>query len=551
MSFQSSSHFDSTTLLMVRPEIDNTIKNVENGVSNLLEDGSLPYGIDDALLNLEQCAHVLNLVDQPYVGKLTTLIAKIMHKIINDSAQNNIRQSDVEAMSEATNVTKRYLDFLCVREIRAPQFLVETINKLEIALGLPLTKEGVFLSPYLETIQPHVDFIAPTQLPSTQYVSRLYQLSLLKLLKEKETDLDFQALSLCGNYLSAQAAGTPSEQYWSYVHIVLSQLNATIITEPRLRVLIDIENAIRDFLAHPQQFTVTNAALTDIVALTLSQNSQYSHQIREQLNVLDEVMSDDQLQVLSRQLYGPDLQTIQTIVGLLSTQIKELSLKIETSLYHHNAEERDSISASLIEISNILDIINLNDAAKQLREQSQFIQTAQNLDSQQHATQMMNSLLFTTNSLQILERNYTSGRLKLKLNNSQITLEKVEEAQYLLCSEARISLQSVAERIVAYTQNANNAEFETLPELLREASGALLFLESNEGYQNLQKLANLIESSVITGQKTLDAEQIKALATVIASADFHLEQLQNRQPLIASTMQIGTQQLANLTAAVA
>lgn len=551
MSFQSSSHFDSTMLLIVKPEIDNTIKSVENGVSNLLEDGSLPFGIDDALLNLEQCSHVLQLLEQPFIGKLTALIAKVMQKIISDSAKQQINVIDVEAMSEATNVTKRYLDFLCVRETRAPQFLTTTINKLELVLGLPLTREGTFISPFLETVNPQVQLNEPTQLPATQYIARLYKLSLLKLLKEQATDLDFQALSLCSNYLAALATGKASAQYWGYVHLVLSQLNTTILTEPRLRILINIETQIQSFLAQPEQFSITSEDFSDIISLSLSQNTAISQQIREQLNVFDDVLSDDQLEVLSRQLYGPELQTIQTIVSLLSSQINEVSNKLETAQYQHHEEERLAICASLNEISNVLDVINLNDAARQVRTQNTYILANQNLDNQQHATQLMNTLLFATNSLQILERNYTPGRLKLKVHNTQITLEKVEEAQQVLCSEARISLQNVSERILAYTENEQMSELESLPELLKETSGALLFLESSENHNNLLKVAQIFEQTLIPNQHRLDENQIKLLATVIASADFYLEQLQNQQPLIHSTTQVGTQYLDQFVQAVA
>ena len=551
MSFQSSSHFDSTMLLIVRPEIDNTIKSVENGVSNLLEDGSLPFGIDDALQSLEQCSHILQLLEQPAIGKLTGLIAKVMQKIIADAGQQNIVSSDVEAMSEATNVSKRYLDFLCVRETRAPQFLTTAINKLEMVLDLPLTPEGHFVSPFLATIKPQVQFSEPAQLPDTQYVSRLYKLSLLNLLKEKESDLDFQALSLCGNYLASAAKNTPSASYWGYVHLILSQLNNTILTEPRLRVLINVESNIQNFLAQPQHFTVNTTDLADIIMLSLSQDNDVSQQIRQQLNIVDDVLSDDQLEVLSRQLYGPDLHTIQTVVKLLSDQVSEVSNKLETSQYQTNDEERQAVCASLDEISNVLDVINLNDAAQQLRTQNSRILSNQNLDNQQHATQLMNTLLFTTNSLQILERNYTPSRLKLKLHNTQITLEKVEEAQQILCNEARISIQNISERVLSYSGNQTITEFETLPELLREVSGALLFLESQQDHDNLQKLAQVIETDIIPNSKALDTTQVKLLATVIASADFYLEQLQNQQPVIKSSTEIGKQYLDQFVQVVA
>ena len=549
MSFQSSSHFDPTSLLIVRKEIDQSIKHVENGVSALLEDGSAPFGLDDALTNLEQCAHVLRLVEQPQLGQLTELTAKVMKKIIEDTQAGQVDQARVEAISEATNVTKRYLDFLCVRETLAPQFLLPTINKLEASLQLTLTREGVFLTPFLETVHPNVALDAPADLPKSKYVQRLYKLSLLNLLKMQETDLDFQALSLCGNYLSSIATGTPSEQYWRFVHIVLRDLDQIILTETRLRVLVQIEQQSHAFL-NDAQFSPTQQDYADILVLCMSQESQLAQQLREQLNVHDEVLSDDQMQVLSRQLYGPDLDTIQTVVELLNGQIKGISNRIETGQYIQQDNERQEIIASLREAVNIFQVINLNDSAAKLRTQADQIEANENLSSDKHANDVMSSLLFATNSLQILERNYTPARLKLKFNNTQITLDKIEEAQMAVCDEARISLTKVSEQIVQYQQTQDNEQLTGVADILREVSGALLFLESDDGHKILQKAGQLVDQ-ITTQQKSLDPAQLKLLAHSIASAEYYVEQLQQNQPILARPMQIGLQSITDLEQAVA
>lgn len=550
MSFQSSSHFDPTSLLIVRKEIDHSLKQVENGVSTLLEDGTAPFGLDDALINLEQCAHVLRLLEQPQLGKLTELTGRVMKKVIEDSQAQSHDQARIEAMSEATNVIKHYLDFLCVRETLAPQFLLPTINKLEATLGLPMTREGVFLSPFLETVHPNVTLDTPAELPSSQYVLRLYKLSLLHFLKAEEDDLDFQALSLCGNYLSSIATGTPSEQYWRFVHIALKDLDNTILTDTRLRALIQIEQQSEQFLSRQQLFTPTQQDYADVLTLCLSQETPVAQQLREQLNVHDELLSDDQMQVLSRQLYGPDLDTIQTVVELLNNQIKDISARIETGQYIQNDEERQGIVSSLRESINIFQVINLNDSSAKLREQADQIEANENLSTDRHANDVMNSLLFATNSLQILERNYTPARLKLKFNNTQITLDKIEEAQEAVANEARIALTQVNEQILQYQQSQNVEQLAGTPEILREVSGALLFLESNDGHQILQKAAQLIDQ-VISQQKTLDTPQLNLLAQAIASADYYFEQLQQHQPILAKPMQIGLDSITAFEQAVA
>lgn len=551
MSFQSSAHFDSTTLLIVKTEIDNSIKNVENAVSSLIEDGSLPFGIDDALTNLKQCAQVLVLIEQPNIARVIELVAEVMHKVMQDAQSSAIQPTDVGIMSEATSIIKRYLDFLCVREIRAPQFLTPIINSLEQVLGLPLTREGTFLIPFISTMLPSVTLESPDQLPTSQYVVRLLKLSILRVLQGKPSELNFRALALCGNYLASLAENTPSAQYWGFAYTALKNLEQMILTEPRLRVLIALERQSISFTNAPQHFVVGQQDYADVMTLCLSQDSPLAHEIRDQLSINDDVLSDNQLEILSRQLYGPDLETIQTVVALLSEQISTVSLQLETGQHIQKAEVRDSIYATLTEASKIFDVINLNDAAQQLREQSKIIIENQNLTDARNAENLMNALLFATNSLQILQRNYTPSRLKLKFNNTRITLTKVEEAQKVIWDESRIALQKVCEQILQYAQNTEDFTLlQPLPEILTEVSGALLFMESEQGYNILQKATRVLKQ-IIAQNKILTAEQLFLLANTVMSADFFFEQLQQQQPFIANAMNVGSESIAALEKAVA
>lgn len=89
MSYQTSIHFDPTALLIIKNEVDNSIKLVESAVSTLAEDQTLPFGIDDALNQFEQCAQVLALIDMSSLAKLLnipqSLCARswgILHRLI-------------------------------------------------------------------------------------------------------------------------------------------------------------------------------------------------------------------------------------------------------------------------------------------------------------------------------------------------------------------------------------------------------------------------------------------------------------------------------------
>ena len=152
MSYQTSIHFDPTALLIIKNEVDNSIKLVESAVSTLAEDQTLPFGIDDALNQFEQCAQVLALIDMESLAKIAQYSAELMRKIMGNPS--NINTLEVIALSEGTTMLKRYIEFICLREVKIPQFLLDTLNRLELALGKPLTQEGQHIETLLDCITP-------------------------------------------------------------------------------------------------------------------------------------------------------------------------------------------------------------------------------------------------------------------------------------------------------------------------------------------------------------------------------------------------------------
>ena len=191
MSEHTSIHFDPTALLIIKHEIDRSIKLVEGAVSTLIEEQTLPFGIDDALEQFKQCTQVLRLIDIPYLAKITQYSTELMQKIIAKPTQINI--NDVVALSEGTTMVKRYIEFICLRELQVPQFLLNTLNNLELALNKPLTSSGQAIAPLLantalELPLPEV-FINET----TQFIHQLYKLSLHQFLNKAEANHNFQA----------------------------------------------------------------------------------------------------------------------------------------------------------------------------------------------------------------------------------------------------------------------------------------------------------------------------------------------------------------------
>lgn len=548
MSYQTSIHFDPTALLIIKNEIDNSIKLVETAVNTLAEEQVLPFGIDDALNQFEQCTNVLALIDIPHLSQITQYSAELMRKIMAQPEQ--IKTSDVVALSEGTTMLKRYIEFICLREVKVPQFLLDTLNRLEKALGKPITKEGQTIQPLLDCFTPNFDLPKTPDLEKSQYVHQLYKLCLNKLIKQAETPLDLQGLKLVAVYMAGSAAGLPSQQYWQLVNVGLGHIEDLLITEARLRTFIKIETNIGQFLANPNAFQTDLNDLADILSICISQEDDLSHHIREQLNIGDELLSDTQLQVLSRHLYGPDYETIHTISQLMTDEMAQISNEIEYNHENMSVEKTQELQQKLHQLSNVFKILNLNEAAKELTQQAEKLSQTNTLTDAASVQHLMNSILASMNSIGILERNYTSSRLQLRVNNMQISLDRLDEAHKALLSETKTLIETLTQTLSLYAQDSTAHNLESLPIYLKELSGAALFLGSTAQQTALLGAVQFAEDR-LAQNKTFEAEHINCILNVVAGLDLLVDNLKNKQPVLQSMFDVALSNSQQLQSAAA
>ncbi|WP_109440631.1 chemotaxis protein [Acinetobacter haemolyticus] len=548
MSYQTSIHFDPTALLIIKNEIDNSIKLVETAVNTLAEEQALPFGIDDALNQFEQCTQVLALIDMPHLSQITQYSSELMRKIMAQPQQ--IKTSDVVALSEGTTMLKRYIEFICLREVKVPQFLLDTLNRLELALGKPLTKEGQTIQPLLSLISPRFNLpLAPT-LEKSQYIHQLYKLCLHKLIKQTETPLDLQGIKLVGVYLAGLSTDLPSQQYWQLVNVALSLIDEVTITEARLRTLIQIETNIAKFLTEPSTYQTELSDLADVLSICISQENNISHHIRDQLNIGDELLSDTQLQVLSRHLYGPDYETIHTVSRLMTDEMAQIRNEIEYNYQNMSTEKTQEIQQKLNQLANVFKVLNLNEAAHEITQQAEKLSHSDFLTDANSVQQLMNGILASMNSIGILERNYTSSRLQLRVNNLQISLDRLDEAHKALLTETKTLIETLTQTLSLYAQDPTSHNIDALPDYLKELSGAAQFLGSTAQQTALLGAADFAQHRLVQNQ-TLDAEQINCLLNVVAGLDLLVDNLRNKQPVLQSMFDVAlsnSQQLQTIAA---
>ncbi|MDC5447503.1 chemotaxis protein [Acinetobacter baumannii] len=534
MSEHNSIQFDPTALLIIKNEIDNSIKLVEGAVSTLIEEQALPFGIDDALEQFKQCTQVLRLIDIPYLAKITQYSTELMQKIMANP--EHINTDDVVALSEGTTMVKRYIEFICLREVEVPQFLLDTLNNLEKALNKPLTSSGKQIASKLSTASLELPLPEVLINERTQFIHQLYKLSLHQFLNKTESARDFQAFKLIGGYLVSMAQGQPSQQYWQLVNSAFSHIDELVLNDARLRVFINLENAISLFLASPEGFEANLTALADILSIVIGQEDQLAQQIRSQLNIGHEFLTDTQLKILSQHLYGPDFDTMQTVSQLILSEMNKVRNDIEYNYQNMSPEKAQQLQSNLMQLAHTFKLLNLNEAASELSQQASSLSQINILSNENYAQQLMKSILSAMNAIGILVRHYSSNRLQIRVNNTNISLDRLDEAHQTLLNETKNLTDFVCQSLTLYA-NDQTQNLEAIAGSLKELAGAAEFLGSTVQQNALLETAKFVQQQIDQNQ-SFNHDQIHCIFNVLAGLDMLVDNLKNKQPVLQSMFDV-------------
>ena len=149
----------------------------------------------------------------------------------------------------------------------------------------------------------------------------------------------------------------------------------------------------------------------------------------------------------------------------------------------------------------------------------------------------MNGILSAMNSIGVLERHHTSSRLQLRVNNMNISLDRLDEAHAALLNEAKAVIDLSSQMLVQYLQDHDLTTLTNLPTQLREVGGALLFLNAEVG-QTALKTAETFVKQQLEHSTAMSAEQVNHILDTLASADMMIDNLKQKQPVLQSMFDV-------------
>ncbi|MBF7685457.1 hypothetical protein I2F17_06445 [Acinetobacter sp. B10A] len=529
MSDQTKVSFNPNSLLMVKAEIERSIQQIEVLVTSLIDERKEQFGLDDALLHLNQCAQVLLLLKQYNLAKIVEYSARIIVEMAK--APDQIKQRDMFVVSHALLSAKRYIDFSCLEERSIPQFLLCDLNALEQQLNLPKTTEAAALEQVLDHI-PEVDFSGQQVAESSSHIHQLYKVCLKQLFRKNTSTLNAYALKAVGEQLVHLSANKPSATYWKLVYELFVHIDEVFLNTTRLRTFVQIEKNIDEFLVKPH-FKPSMTEVANIIYICLAQGSSLSEKLQAQLGHQIDVILDRDLSLLYKKLFSEDYETAKTITQLLTEEITAIYQELEVKYQNLSTERLEALYKQTLAVKQILLVLNMLDVANDLEQYLPLLQDQAQIKQEQVVGQLMQSLLSALNHLRLYARQKTPRLLQYKVINQDIALDRLDDAYDTLAQELQYLIDDGSNQLMQYIETPEQNIIVELPQRLDEIAGAALFIFDDKAvHQAAINSSRFIQAS-LEEKETLTQNDVKTLLGVYASIDIALKDIKNHQPVMS------------------
>lgn len=543
------SHFDVASLHLVKPEIDVSLKQVESALSIFVDDEHNTAGLMDAADAMMQIHGILRLLELYGASELSGAMGKLLRDIAENPAQT--KEDRLAAIGEGLMVLSRYLEFVLLRETLLPHLLLPVTNTLNRLAGLPLLREGHFLSPYLSTeqlsSQGALGLADEQQAALVQFLAKMYRHGLAQVLNDHAQPRDYQLLQRACQEMVSLSANSPSALYWRAAQAATTELYTTrSLSASRKRVLASIE----------RRFSKINQAISadellDVLAMAVCRDNDLATQLRDQLLLVEKVATDRTTTQLASFLFGPDGDVIHTVTTLIHDEIGALKTLIDTIARGEAVEGGYGVVAERLQwLAQTLSMLNLNDATLELERQAASLRAWTDAPDQDRLNDLMDTLMIAENAITLLAKSYTPGVVTLPLNNMRISLHQLDTACTVLISESRGTLGLAMRSLLSFIEsNGDMLHMENVPVMLESVSGAMEFLNAPRGRDILKNAAAYVASHFGAGHEAPPMSHIDRLADAITCIDYYLESVEIKKPAGERPFRVGERSLAELSAA--
>ncbi|QCF26181.1 chemotaxis protein [Hydrocarboniclastica marina] len=565
---QSSIATKSQSFDLVKGEIENTIREAEQGLERFQENRESGEDLQNCVDFLNQLRGIFILVELRGGTLLCQEAVGLANEIPVGAA--NDKNHLLTALSNALFTLRRYIEYYQRERADHPELLLPSINELREA-----GRQKPYADSYFFEADPErrPDFCAVYQFkalePATAEEFRIharrfrlmYQIGLLCLLRDRNLIVGKKLIGRAAIGMARLSNGAPMGQVWCLVATVLqAMIDRDIGAEkPRKRLLMRLERYIKETAVvgrNALEKAAPDSLYRDLVYILFRSGSANPEvrQVLDAYGIAPAELSEQQLLMRRRRLYGPGADVLKPLSEALLEEINQLKDKldiIERGI-DPDAGELGAIAGSLDRLSNtllILDLTKLSTIAAQESVKLKQWSKDKHIPNETELYSVADAVLGIEDAAKLMVSHgitMDSDRLAKTDPKDEVSLY-VREALIVVTDEARAALTLAKRAITAFLESDfDRMHLANLPGTLRSIWGGLFMLEDHEAAEVLARVAQSIESELLAREGSPSTAVLEALADALTSLEYYIEGLGNegdRNPDLLKLAQSSLQEI--------
>ena len=546
----SVTDFNLPSLHLLHDEVNVILKDTEIHLSEFNDDNSQAPLLLDSIIVLKQLSCIFELISLVGAEALNNAIVQGLQQLY-DSGDN----SDIDLimdLSEAIMTLDRYVEFVLLTESVEPTLLLPIINKLNAHSQIaPIAADyfSAFGNSSVIIANPENNFQPLKELDLDQeLLTYAYRSGLGVALINQDGNVNQDAQQKLDAMAAACAliAANTSSLFWQAASAAVTDIAAILpLNVSQKHTLIYVEQQFQSYLP------VMDTRFADLVSFAGQRDTEAAKTLREQYAA--NRLEDPQRQQMEHFLFGPNRELTDTLNSIIQNQINTIKENVDSYARGDSINPVDMQTSQIVEelttLSSSLRLLGLSNAANSLINAAEAVSTWR-APTPEDFDHLLLALMHAENATIAMAEMHTPGAIYLPLNNPHISLHQLNTAYDTLIEESRTAIASAEQAINDYIAEPERdiLNIQNIPEMLRQVSGAVRFLQLPTPASMLSQLANYLQQRINSGRR-IDDGTLAYIADVIMAVDHHLDGFENNRPVSKQALDVGQHSLSQLLAA--
>ena len=436
-----------------------------------------------------------------------------------------------------------YLRQVLITKIDQPEALILLLNDLRAAQGKSLLSEGILFTPDLSQIATKTASTLPsgvdanTCIEALQRLRQVYQISLIKLIKDDRSDKHYANLEKVFQRLQGLCAGTWRQDLWHIAEQVLKllaqrRIDFSITLKKLFRVLDSqlkhCQEDIRAERTSAMEVGLLKNLLYYLMIVKPETDSQY--QLWQAYNLFQALPSGVIDVESSRFVPRYEVNVVRSLVSAIQAELNHVRCALEQVTLDGGLSSED-VREALPILSRMSDSLALVGQG-QLREAvdhiyqglQQIFNSDTAIDDNEIATAVhqLTEVAATLSAWSAYPERFAE---EISLGQNQ-TLYELETARDALLSESRTGIERIKELVVDYINSQWNPDLiKSLPDHFYELSGGLKIMEFSRAASIIDGCGIYVQEHLINQAAKIEWQSLDAFAETISIIEYYLEQM--------------------------